>query len=112
LGSEGERRAALALSKAGYEIVERNARVGHDEIDIVTRNGDAWVFVEVKTRRGEGYGAPDEAVTPRKQEKLLRAAQAWLEAHEILDPEWRFDVVTVRFRDGAAPAIEIIVNAF
>lgn len=112
LGAEGERRAACALEAAGYEVMERNARVGHDELDIICRHGDAWVFVEVKTRRGDGYGAPDEAVTPRKQEKLTRAALAWLEAHAIPDPDWRFDVVTVRFRNGAPPKVEIIVNAF
>lgn len=112
LGAEGERRACVALVAAGYEVLERNARVAHDELDIVARHGEAWVFVEVKTRRGTGYGAPDEAVTPRKQEKLMRAAQAWLEAHGVHDPEWRFDVVSVRFRDGAVPEVEIIVNAF
>ncbi|HEY3414292.1 MAG TPA: ribonuclease HII [Armatimonadota bacterium] len=112
LGAEGERRAALALQAAGYEVLERNARVSHDELDIICRHGEAWVFVEVKTRRGDGYGAPDEAVTQRKQGKLTRAALAWLEAHGIEDPEWRFDVVTVRLQNGAPPRIEIIVNAF
>ncbi|HEY3267765.1 MAG TPA: YraN family protein [Armatimonadota bacterium] len=112
LGQEGERRAARALEAAGYDIVERNARVGHDEIDVVARNGEAWVFVEVKTRRGAGYGAPGEAVTPAKQAKLLRAAAAWLEEHAVPDPVWRFDVVSVTFLDGVAPIIEIVVNAF
>jgi ribonuclease HII len=112
LGAEGERRAALALEGAGYTVVERNARVGHDELDIVCRHEEAWVFVEVKTRRGSGYGAPDEAVTPRKQAKLIRAAQGWLVAHDISDPEWRFDVVAVLFQNGAPPSVDIIVNAF
>jgi putative endonuclease len=112
LGDEGERRAALALAAEGYEIVARNARVAHDEIDIIARHEDMWVFVEVKTRRTDTYGAPDEAVTPAKRAKLLRAARAWLEAEEQHDPDWRFDVVTVRLRNGAPPRIKIIKNAF
>ncbi len=112
LGEEGERRAAEVLEAAGYRIVATNARAGHDEIDIVARDGDAWAFVEVKSRRGDRYGAPDEAVTPSKQAKLLRAARAWMEANGIEDADWRFDVVTVRFQDGAPPRIEIIPNAF
>jgi putative endonuclease len=112
LGDEGERRAALALEAAGYEVVARNARVGHDELDIIARDGDMWAFVEVKTRRSDAYGAPDEAVTPAKRQKLLRAARAWLLARGEQDPSWRFDVVTVRFQDGAPPRIEIIRNAF
>lgn len=112
LGAEGERRAALALEAAGYAVVERNARVGHDELDIVARDADVWVFVEVKARRGNAYGAPEEAVTPSKQAKLLRAARAWLEAHGIEDVSWRFDVVAVRFLPNAPPLIDIIPNAF
>jgi len=112
LGIEGERRAALALEREGYRVVARNARAGHDEIDIIARHGDAWVFVEVKTRRSDRYGAPDEAVTPAKQAKLLRAARAWMEANGIEDACWRYDVVTVLFQDGAPPRVEIIPNAF
>lgn len=112
LGMEGERRAARALETAGLRIVAMNARIGPDELDIIAQDGEMWVFAEVKTRRGGGYGAPDEAVTPAKQAKLLRAARAWMEAHGIEDADWRFDVVAVRFQDGAPPNIEIIPNAF
>jgi putative endonuclease len=112
LGDEGERRAARALAAEGYEIVARNVHVGHDELDIVARHGDMWVFVEVKTRRGDAYGAPAEAVTLMKQVKLLRAARAWLQARGESDPDWRFDVVTVLLQNGALPRIEIIPNAF
>jgi len=112
LGDEGERRAALALEAAGYEIIARNARVSHDEIDIIARDGEVWAFVEVKARRSDAYGAPDEAITPAKRRKLLRAARAWLLARGERDPSWRFDVVTVRFENGAPPRIEIIRNAF
>jgi putative endonuclease len=112
LGDEGERRAVRVLVADGYEIVARNVHVGHDELDIVARHADMWVFVEVKTRRTDAYGAPAEAVTRAKQGKLLRAARTWLEARGERDPDWRFDVVTVRFQNGALPRIEINKNAF
>lgn len=112
LGAEGERRAALALEAAGFEIVAHNARVSHDELDIIAREGDVWVFVEVKARRTDAYGAPSEAVTPAKRKKLLRAARQWLLENAEPDPCWRFDVVSVRFQNGAPPCIEIIRNAF
>lgn len=112
LGAEGERRAALALEAAGYTLVARNVRVSHDELDIIARDGEMWAFVEVKTRRSDAYGAPDEAITPSKRQKLLRAARSWLLKNAEPDPSWRFDVVTVRFQNGAPPRIEIIRNAF
>lgn len=112
LGAEGERRAALALEAAGYEVVARNARVSHDELDIIARDGEMWVFVEVKTRRSDAFGAPSEAVTPAKRRKLLRAARAWLLEHAEPDPSWRFDVVSVLFHPAAPPTVEIIRNAF
>jgi len=112
LGDEGERRAALALESEGYTIVERNARAGRGELDIVARDGDSWVFVEVKTRRGDAQGAPEESVTPTKQARLMRAALAWLEDHGVGDVSWRFDVVAIRFLRDQTPDIRIIRNAF
>lgn len=112
LGAEGERRACRALEEAGYTIVARNVHAGHDEIDVIAREGGMWVFVEVKARRGDRLGAPEESVTPAKQARLLRAARAWMEENAIEDADWRMDVVAVRFTDGALPHVEIIPNAF
>jgi putative endonuclease len=112
LGAEGERRAANALLAAGYRIVARNARAGQGELDLVCRDGDAWVFVEVKTRRGDGYGTGLESVTPSKQERLLRAARAWMAREGIENVDWRFDVVAVTFPRVGSPEIEIVRNAF
>lgn len=112
LGAEGERRAAEALVAAGYKVIGRNVRAGQGELDIVCRDGDAWVFVEVKTRRGTDYGSGAEALTPTKQARLLRAARAWMVQEGIEDVDWRFDVVSVTFRRLGPPEIEVIRNAF
>lgn len=101
LGAEGEARAARFLARRGYRIVERNVRVGGVEVDLIARRARVAVFVEVKTRRGGGFGAPEEAVDRHKQARLVRAAVAWLQT----GPGWvrrvRFDVVACRApRDG------------
>lgn len=81
-------------------------------MDIVAQDGDALVFVEVKTRWGDGYGSAAESVTPAKQARLLRAAMTWMEKESPGDIDWRFDVVTVRFHPTRPPDVEIIRNAF
>src|SRR5829696_5629567 len=81
LGREGERLAARFLRKHGYKILYRNFRAPHGgEADLVCRDKgtDTLVFVEVKTRRGGGYGTPAEAVTVDKQQLIIRGALAWL----------------------------------
>lgn len=94
LGAEGERRAALHLEQRGYRIVGRNVRVGGGEIDLVATRPGLVVFVEVKTRRSHGFGTPEEAVTERKQARLLRAAAAWLHEHRGGLRLARFDVIS------------------
>ncbi len=95
LGQWGEKVAALHLEAAGYAIVERNWRCRGGEIDLVARDGETVVFVEVKTRRGRDYGAPEEALTPRKAEKLLSLGQQYIVDHELDDVDWRIDLVAV-----------------
>jgi len=78
-GAWGEQYAAQYLQEQGYEIVEQNYRYGRvGEIDIVARDGDTWVFVEVKTRRSHRFGLPEEAVTLAKQTQLRKLAVAQL----------------------------------
>jgi putative endonuclease len=72
-----------------------NYRCRAGEIDIVAEEAGDSVFVEVKTRRGEGYGLPEEAVTQASQQKLMAAAQTYLEAQGCADASWRVDVVAV-----------------
>lgn len=85
-------------------LLDRNWREGRLELDLVCRDGDTIVFVEVKTRASAERGGPEGALTPAKQRSLSRAAQAWLAAHEAWDAPCRFDVVCLVARDGTFSA--------
>jgi putative endonuclease len=105
LGAYGERRAANYLvHEAGMQMLDRNWRCDEGEIDIVARDADAVVFVEVKTRRDREFGPPAEAVVHAKRARLRRLAAIWLAAHPINPAEIRFDVVSV-LRPRRGPAI-------
>jgi len=94
-GTRGETLAAQALERRGYEIVERNWRCQGGEIDLVARDGDVWVFVEVKLRGAGAFGTPEEAIDARKQARLLHAVQMYLAEHELDDAAVRIDVVAI-----------------
>ncbi|HWT33929.1 MAG TPA: YraN family protein [Microbacterium sp.] len=81
LGRAGEDRAAHHLNHSGYRVVDRNWRCPEGELDLVAVRGREVVVVEVKTRRGDGYGDPLEAVDARKQARLWRLAQRWRREH-------------------------------
>jgi len=102
-GREGERRAACFLKKQGYRILYRNFRppIG-GEVDLVCRDGcrNTLVFVEVKARKSERYGPPAAAVSPRKQRRLILAAEYWLNQLERSDVRVQFDVLEVTYNDG------------
>ncbi len=93
LGAEGEARAASFLMRRGYRIDARNVRYDGVEIDLIARRGALVVFVEVKTRRTDRFGAPELAVDRRKQARMIRAAGAWLSQHPGCARKIRFDVV-------------------
>jgi len=96
LGDFGERVAAAHLEAKGYAIVERNFRVFEAEIDLVARDRDGLVFVEVRTRRGGASGMAALSVGPRKAAKLLRAVERYVERHpDVADLPQRIDVITV-----------------
>jgi putative endonuclease len=111
LGREGERIAELFLKKKGYRLVERNYRCAAGELDLIVLDRRVIVFVEVKTRTGSGYGTPMEAVEFRKQHKMIRTAQFFLNAKRLSQREARFDVVGISWA-GAEPLVEHIENAF
>jgi putative endonuclease len=94
LGIEGEARAARLLEADGWSILARNARCDRVEIDLVAQRGDTVAFVEVKTRRGSGHGAPEEAIDWHKRRRLVRGAAAWLHEHRVHAREVRFDVIS------------------
>ena len=103
LGRTGERLAAEALISRGYQIRERNFRCLHGEIDLVADHEQDLVFVEVKTRRGNAYGLPEEAVTLRKRQKLVQVASYYLDLHACSEHSWRIDVVAVQLSKGGKP---------
>lgn len=95
LGRWGESVAATHLQAKGYVIVERNWRCRAGEIDLVAQQGETLVFVEVKTRRGRDFGAPEEGITSRKAQKLLQIGQQYVAERELDDVDWRIDLVAV-----------------
>jgi putative endonuclease len=112
LGRRGEELAAATLAAAGYRIVARRWRRAGAEIDVICEYRELVVFVEVKTRSGDGYGAPAEAVTRLKRRRMARAALSFLAARGWLDRPCRFDVVeVVRGRRGAS-GVHHVADAF
>ena len=111
LGPWGEEVASRHLQAKGYRIVDRNWRAASGELDLVARDGDALVFVEVKARASGAFGSPEEAVTAGKQRRLQRAAWAYLEAHDALEADWRIDVIAIERRGGRVVRLDHYVNA-
>jgi putative endonuclease len=127
LGKWGESLASDYLRKRGYLILERNVRTPYGEIDLVTRqyvtrDGSqpnpasprylVTVFVEVKTRRSEKFGLPEEAITSSKKAHLISAAQSYLQSHPELDGDWRIDVIAIqRYSASREPVIVHFENA-
>ncbi len=110
LGKRGEELAVQYLTENGYEILERNWRNKHKEIDIIAKDGETLVVVEVKTRQSDDHGEPDLAVTRQKQTRLIYAANAYI-FNNGLDVSTRFDVISIFFNNGS-PVIDHIEDAF
>lgn len=110
LGKKGEMLASRCLLDKGFAILHYNWRSGHKEIDIIAKERDTLVFVEVKSRSSEEYGNAADAVDDRKIELLLRAAEAYIRKNRT-DLKYRFDIVTVIGRSEPY-RIEHIRDAF
>src|SRR6184192_4730167 len=112
-GARGEKLACRFLRRNGYKILYRNfkGRIG-GEIDVVCRDNDTLVFVEVKTRAAEDFGRPFFAVDRAKQKRISRGALAWLRMLDNPDILFRFDVVEVIIAGDTKPRVELIKNAF
>lgn len=93
-GLQGEELAVEYLRRKGYLILNRNWRSGHKEIDIVARQDDELVFVEVKARNNNFYARPEDAITRQKMHRLVLAADAYLRCN-MIDSSVRFDVITI-----------------
>lgn len=109
LGKEGEDIACGYLQKKGYSIVARNWRSKLGEIDIVAKRGGVFVFVEVKTRGGTGYGYPEEAITAEKRQRMERVAELYCLATHTTGMR-RLDTIAVILRDAGEPDIKHFEN--
>ena len=109
LGDAGERAAARFLRRRGLRVITRGYRTALGEIDLIARDGDILVFIEVKARR---QGQPAEAVTLEKQRRLTLAALQFLKRYGLLEQPCRFDVVAVVWPDGREPQIRHTPHAF
>jgi putative endonuclease len=110
-GKKGETIASAFLKKNGYRIIETNYRCALGEIDIIAREKEELVFVEVKTRKSVELGYPEQAVGINKQKKMSQLALWYLEKNNLTDAKARFDVVAITITD-AVEEIKLIKNAF
>ena len=114
LGERGEDAAVKFLRRNGYKILVRRFKSHAGEIDIIARQKDWLVFIEVKTRQTEQYGAPSEAVKKEKQRHMIRVALDYLRLLKNPRIKFRFDIVEVLLREDAKKPddIRVIPNAF
>ena len=119
LGTRGEGIARAYLKSRGYEILDTNYRCPRGEVDIIAREGCCLVFVEVRTRRGQGFmGSPEESISRRKRERLIATAETYLQSLQSLQslettaPDWRIDFIGIRLDSrGVIQPVEHIENA-
>lgn len=111
-GKSGEETAVSFLKSRGYKILKRNYKTKLGEIDIIAKDGDTWVFVEVKTRHTDKAGLPFEALSTLKQRQISKAALAYLKENNLLDQKARFDAVSIIQAAQDKPRIDLLKNAF
>jgi putative endonuclease len=109
VGQWGEGTAVAYLSQRGYEILARNMRTPYGEIDIIAKQGDVTIFVEVKTLTSSRNFFPEQNVTARKREHMLACAEHYAAENEI--DHWQIDVVAVEGKQGLEPKITHFENA-
>lgn len=112
LGLRGERLAARELKRRGYGILERRWRCRAGEIDLVARDGETVVIVEVKTRSRRDYGPASDRVDARKRRKLEQLARIYLKASRLRNVNVRFDVVAVDLAPGGPARVDVLRDAF
>ncbi len=111
LGTKGENLAVRFLKKRGYAIITRNHKTPFGEIDIIARDDDTIVFIEVKTRKDASFGYPFEAINKRKIHKLKNSALYYLKKQRK-ESRARFDVLSIFSTDTGQSEIEHIIDAF
>ena len=112
LGERGETAACGFLGAHGYEILEKNYKCKLGEIDVIARRQKRLAFIEIKTRTSIQFGAPQEAVDLKKQEKIFKVAQWYLMEKKLAKAPIAFDVVAILWKEGQTPEIRLIADAF
>jgi len=109
IGKWGEETAAEYLTQNGYEAIERNVRTPYGEIDIITKQGETIIFVEVKTRTSNKMGLPEGSITQKKREHMIACAEHYVTENGI--DNWRIDVISIEGKPGTEPLITYFENA-
>ena len=112
LGKSGEEAAFRYLKKKNYKIVAKGFRLFRGEIDIIAYDHKTLVFIEVKTRRSQNFGFPEESVTPSKRQQIRKIAQGFLTINKIREVECRFDVISLIKKEKNEYSLRHIKNAF
>ena len=112
LGKMGEDLACAELRRRGYAILARRYRTRHGEIDIVARDGETTVFIEVRLRTTLEFGTAAESVTPAKQRRVAAMAVDYVARNRLDDRPCRFDVVAIDLAASAEPQVTVIPGAF
>ncbi len=110
-GKKGEAVASVFLAQKGYKILEKNYRIRGGEIDIIAKDHDVLVFIEVKTRRNKKFGDPSEAVTAFKQKQMSKAAMIYVQGKNLSNIPCRFDVIGLEVK-GDRAVVSHYINAF
>jgi putative endonuclease len=110
-GKKGEALAEEYLKRKGFRILKRNYRYGHKEIDLICRDENTIVFVEVKAGRSKKFGAPHERVNLKKQKNLIEAAYDFIQKENVNGCDFRFDVLSISF-EREREIVDHITNAF
>lgn len=112
IGTFGEDAASKYLEESGYTILDRNFKCKSGEIDIIARDGNYIVFVEVKTRSGSFYGTPGEAVNELKQHKIIKVSETYIMKRKLFNYDFRFDVIEIIIDKAKNASIKLIKDAF
>lgn len=112
LGQHGEELALKKLIGLGYKVLDKNFTCKIGEIDLIAKDKDALVFIEVRSKSNKEYGVPQETVNHKKQQKIRRVAEYYLIKNNLQDVYCRFDVIGILWQKNMEPYVEIIKDAF
>ena len=111
LGNFGEELAFKKIKGLGYKKIIRNYSCPLGEVDLIAKDGDTLVFIEIKTRKGKSLGYAKEAVNAKKQRQISKVALAYMKSNKCIGVKARFDVIAICLGRGE-PEIEVVKNAF